>query len=301
MDLWIPITIAATVIQNVRAVGQRWLLGRVSVGAAAYGRFFYGFPLTLLFLIAVCAIDGRAPPAPSLRFLAFATVGALSQSLGNEMFVRLVRSSNFIVMTTYSKMETVFSPVFSFFLLDDRLSVAGVTGIVVAVLGVMLMASARSASSLGALIGACLRAPASQGILVGAIYAVTSTSYRAAAFEVGDVGFAMQGLTLLAWATGIQAVAGGIYLAWQGSPVLSEVFREWRYVVWIGITGVSASACWLCAFALQKTGYVLAVGQIELVFAFVASHLLFKERAHRNELVGILVTVVGILLVVMAR
>lgn len=301
MDLWIPITIAATVIQNFRAVGQRWLLGRVSVGAAAYGRFFYGFPLTLLFLTAVCTVDGRAPPAPTLNFLALAAIGALSQSLGNAMFVRLARTSNFTVMTTYSKMETVLSPVLSFFLLDDRLSVAGTAGIAVAFLGVMLLASARGASSFKAFVGACLRPPASQGLLVGALYAVTSTAYRAAAFEVGDVGFAMQGITLLAWATGIQAVAGGAYLWWQRSPVPAEVVREWRYVVWIGITGVSASACWLCAFALQKTGYVLAVGQIELVFAFVASHILFKERAHRNELAGILVTVAGILLVVMAR
>ena len=246
MDLWILLTITATLIQNARAVGQRWVMGRVGAAGAAYGRFVYGFPLTIVFLIAVCAHDGSAPPAPNLAFLAFATCGALTQSIGNAMFVKLVRSSNFTVITTYSKLETVFSPLFSFVLLDDRLSLAGIGGIMVALAGVVVLAAARESGGVRAFFSACLRPPASHGIVVG-------------------------------------------------------VIREWRHLYWIGITGVSASACWLCAFAQQKTGYVLAVGQIELVFAYVASRVLFKERAHRNEIAGILVTVVGILLVVTAR
>ena len=49
------------------------------------------------------------------------------------------------------------------------------------------------------------------------------------------------------------------------------------------------------AMTLQQVAYVRALGQIELVFTFMASYFLFKERINRMEILGCLLIVSGIL------
>jgi uncharacterized membrane protein len=61
---------------------------------------------------------------------------------------------------------------------------------------------------------------------------------------------------------------------------------------------VLASIGWFTAMTLENAAYVRGLGQIELVFTFVASYLFFGERASRREIVGILLVVMGILLLV---
>jgi drug/metabolite transporter (DMT)-like permease len=46
---------------------------------------------------------------------------------------------------------------------------------------------------------------------------------------------------------------------------------------------------------LQQVAYVRALGQIELVFTFIASWFLFRERINAMELAGCLLIVSGIL------
>lgn len=46
---------------------------------------------------------------------------------------------------------------------------------------------------------------------------------------------------------------------------------------------------------LQQVAYVRALGQIELVFTFLASFFLFRERVNPLELAGCLLIVGGIL------
>lgn len=42
MELWIPVTLVAVLIQSSRAVLQKNLVGRLSVGGATYARYLYG-------------------------------------------------------------------------------------------------------------------------------------------------------------------------------------------------------------------------------------------------------------------
>jgi drug/metabolite transporter (DMT)-like permease len=60
------------------------------------------------------------------------------------------------------------------------------------------------------------------------------------------------------------------------------------------------SACWFTAFTLQTVAYVNALGQVEVVFALVASVLVFGERIGRREAQGVAVLTGSILLLVLA-
>ena len=45
MELWIPITIAAAFLQNIRSTVQRQLKGRLGAAGATIVRFLYGIPI----------------------------------------------------------------------------------------------------------------------------------------------------------------------------------------------------------------------------------------------------------------
>ena len=51
---------------------------------------------------------------------------------------------------------------------------------------------------------------------------------------------------------------------------------------------------------LENAAYVRAVGQIELVFTFIASYFFFRERSTALELGGILRVVAGIVILLLA-
>ena len=61
-----------------------------------------------------------------------------------------------------------------------------------------------------------------------------------------------------------------------------------------------ASAGWFTAMTIQNAAYVRALGQIELVFTFIAARLVFRERARTSETAGIVLVVAGILILLLA-
>ena len=52
---------------------------------------------------------------------------------------------------------------------------------------------------------------------------------------------------------------------------------------------------------LENAALVRAVGQIELVFTFIASHVVLKERPSTGEWVGSILVVGGVVLILIAR
>lgn len=67
--LWIPATIAASLLQTARNLTQRSLTDAIGVVGATQVRFLYGLPFALIFLAGVCLVSERPPPAADARFL----------------------------------------------------------------------------------------------------------------------------------------------------------------------------------------------------------------------------------------
>ena len=55
MELWIPITVAAAFLQNLRSAAQKHLKGVMGTTGATFVRFGFGLPFALLFVAA--AVD----------------------------------------------------------------------------------------------------------------------------------------------------------------------------------------------------------------------------------------------------
>lgn len=299
MDLWIPLTIAAAAMQAARTSLQKHLTIRLSVSGATFARFAFGLPMILIGLASLVFATEQSVPDPSPIFVGYAWVGGLVQLLGNALLLHLLGLGSFTVGVAYTKTEVIQTAVFSYIILDDTVETGGLVGILVSFFGIVFMAVGRAGLSVASLIAALRHRPALYGLSIGVLYAIAAVFYRAAALSLGEGDFLLRALTTLAWVTTAQAVAMAIWLLATSPGVIVGVMRAWPLAIWVGFSGIVASALWYCAFTLQNAAYVMALGQIELIFTYVASRFIFKERMTFLEAFGVCSTALGILAIVL--
>lgn len=296
MELWIPVTLAAAFLQNLRSVLQKHLKGRLSTSGATFSRFAYAAPLAILYAGLLSTLGGFALPEPSAVFFGYMAVGGVGQILATALLVYLFSFRNFAVGTTFSKTETIQTALFGFVILGDRLSVSASLAILISLAGVFAISSARTPKGLRGLLTNLTDRTVSIGIASGACFGISAVSYRAASLSLGGEGFLMQAAFTLAVVTTFQTVVMAIYMRWYEPGQITAVLRSWRVASLVGLAGMLASACWFIAMTIQNAAYVRALGQIELIFTFAASYLVFGERSNRLEVIGILLVTAGILI-----
>ncbi|MDE0240433.1 MAG: DMT family transporter [bacterium] len=297
MELWIPITVAAAFLQNARSALQKHLRSRLDTVGATYVRFVYAVPFALVWVATLLVIGGHPLPLPDSTFLVFAGIAGLSQILATLFLVALFSMRTFAAGTAYSKTETVQAAIIGLLILGDPLSVGALAGIVISLVGVLVLSVARAAAGVREFSGRAIPI----GLASGALFALTAVSVRAASLSLGGDGYLMQAAFTLLIVTTWQTVIMTAWLIARQRQVLAEAFRSWRVSGLVGLTGMLASACWFTAMTIENAAYVRALGQVELVFTFVASLLIFRERTSIAEFTGILAIVAGILVLVLGR
>ena len=75
--LWIPLTIGAAFLQNVRSSLQKHLKGQLGTTGATFVRFGYGFPFAIAYLAVLVGFFGFDLPVPNARFLVFVILGGV--------------------------------------------------------------------------------------------------------------------------------------------------------------------------------------------------------------------------------
>ncbi|SIR13921.1 EamA-like transporter family protein [Rhizobium sp. RU35A] len=295
MEPWIPITIAAAFLQNLRSALQKHLQGSLGTRGASFVRFGYGFPVAVLYVIALHALAGYRLPVPTFGFAVWAVIGGLAQIYATIMLVHLFSLRNFTVGTAYSKTEPMQAALFGLLILGERLSLGTVIAILIGVLGVMTISVARSPLTAGSLIRSLTSRTALIGIASGGVFGISAVAYRSASLSLDGPNAVMQAAVTLACVTGFQTLFMLGWMLLTDRSEIGKVVRSWRTSSLVGFAGVVGSAGWFTAMTLQQVAYVRALGQIELVFTFMASVFLFKERVNRLELMGCLLIVAGIL------
>jgi drug/metabolite transporter (DMT)-like permease len=119
--------------------------------------------------------------------------------------------------------------------------------------------------------------------------------------SLGHDDFVMAAAYTLAISVVIQTAIMGVYLAWREPHTLKDVVVHWRWSLAVGIAGMLASVGWFTAFTLENASYVRAVGQVELIFTFIASIFFFREKTNAKELAGILLVAAGIVMLILTR
>ena len=299
MELWVPVTLAAAFMQNLRSALQKHLKGSLSTSGATFCRFVYAVPLALAYVTLLGEGFGFGWPDPNPRFVLFAMVGGLTQITATALLVYLFSLRNFAVGTTYSKTETVQAAVFGLVILGEPVSLAAAIAIGISLVGVMLISVAKTRLTLRNLLLGWTGRAAFIGVLSGTFFGLSAVAYRAASLSLGGEGFLMQAAFTLACVVVFQTAVMAVWIRLREPGELTRVIGHWRVASLVGVSGMLGSAAWFTAMTLENAAYVRAVGQVELVFTFIASYFFFRERSTALELAGIVLIVVGIVILLL--
>ena len=300
MSLWIPITLFAAFMQNLRFMLQKHLKDtRLSTGGATFARFLFAAPLALLLVAALVATGARELPGVNARFFLFAATGGIAQILATMLVVALFASRNFTVGITLKKTETMQTALVAFLILGEGVSRWGLLAIVVGALGVVLLSDPPKTETPLPWRARLFNRASGFGLGAGALFGVSATGYRGATLALEGGDFIIRAALTLAFVTLFQSVLMALWLRAREAGQVGAVLSAWRVSALAGATGVLGSLGWFMAFTLQNAAYVKALGQVELVFTFLASTLWFHERASWREIAGILLVVASILLLVL--
>ena len=292
LELWVPITIAAALLQNLRTALQQQLTSVLDATEASYIRFCYAVPFAWVYFAAL-TWAGFRPPELSWDFFGQVSMGAVCQILGTVALIRSFQTRNFAVGTAYSKTETVQAALFAAVILGESMNPVALTGILVSLLGVVLLSTSegwRALLHVGP--GPALW----YGMGAGAGFGISAVLYRGAALSLPTGDFLVRASITLVAATTIQTVGMGVYLFLRNRNSLVLVGQVWKRGVWVGLAGMLASAGWFTAMTLERAAYVRALGQVELLFAFFVTLVIFREKVRTSEILGAATVVLGLVL-----
>ena len=298
--LWIPITIAAAFLQNLRSALQKAIKGRLSNTGAAYVRFFYAWPFAVIYTWSLTGPGGYNLPSPNTTFLVYCALGGLAQIMFTVVLLWMFSFRSFAVGTTFSKLEVVLIAFLGAVLLGDTVSPLAALAIIIGAVGTILLSLQETKMTVRGLLRGMADKVTLIGLLCAALLGASVVFFRGAALTLGHDNFVVAASYTLTIALIMQTLMMGTWFVLFDRDQLKKVILEWKKAMPIGFVGMACSVCWFTAFTLQNAAYVRALGQVELLFTIGASVLIFKERISRLELLAIFLIVCAILLILLA-
>ena len=300
--IWIPISVFAALMQAVRTAAQKTLNQSMSTMGTTYVRSLFGMPTLIVFLAAAILYTGHGIPKFNPAFLLHTAVAALTQVLATALLIHMFRLKNFAVGTMLTKTDIIMTALIGTALFSEQLTQLGWVALVVVVCGTILMlvgkmGTAAFRASGETLSGLLAGRPTQVALMCALLFSLSYLFLREGTRDLGEQHhFLWRAGWTVVLATGLQTVCLGIWLAVKEPVVFKQMWPLRGIASFIGLTSALGSIGWYSAFALQNASYVRAVGQIEAVFTMAISWLYFREKVTALELVGIAVTMAGVLM-----
>jgi drug/metabolite transporter (DMT)-like permease len=292
-QLWIPFVVLGSLGQGLRNAMQRGLTASLGTVGATHIRFLFGFPFSLIFLGIVLAATRDPLPTMQGAFWPWLVLGALTQIGATALMLAAMNLRSFVVATAYTKTEPIQAAAFGFVFLADQLTTLKVVAIVIATAGVVLTAI-RPGSEKGF---ADLK-PTVLGLAAAAGFALASVGYRGAILALSGSTFVTASSFTLVLSLFVQTMVLTSYLLLFDRKSLVAIFRLWKPSMLAGFMGAFASQFWFLSFALTAVANVRTLALIEVLFAQGISHYSFKQKATTQEILGIVLIVIGVGLLV---
>ena len=301
IETWVLITIGAAFFQNLRTALQRQIAGDVDATGATLARYLFGFPVAIAYMLALAFGLGSGIPEPNFAFFLNCLTGGVAQIIATVLLVASFSLRNFAVATTYSKTEVILTAGTSALVLAEPVGTLAFIGIIVSLAGVIAMSAPSGSSLRHAILHGWRHRAALYGLGAGAMFAISAITFRSASAEL-DPAFdvTLRAATVLAVTYTLQTFILLPYLALREPGRIRLVVARWRPSSIIGLTATIGSIGWFTAFAMTNAAYVRAVGQVELLFVLATSVFIFREKIARLEILGMVLTLAGIVIVVLA-
>ena len=196
MELWIPITIAAAFLQNLRSALQKHIKGRLSTLGAAYSRFVSAWPLALAYMLGLNGIGGLSFPEPNGLYLIYCLLGAMTQILFTVVLLWMFSFRSFAVGTTFSKLEVVIIAVLGALILGDGVGAVAALVIPLSAVGVVCLSMDQANLTLRGLASGLADRPTLIGLLCAGLLGASVVFFRGAALALGGASRHRRGAVL---------------------------------------------------------------------------------------------------------
>jgi len=225
IETWAIIAIAAAFFQNLRSALQKHLKGSLSDTAAAYTRFLYALPFTLLYLYALQA-TGHDLPSLNLKFLGYCLLGGIAQILFTVILLRMFSYKSFAVGTTFSKLEVVFVAALGALLLKDLQTAWTLVGISLCVSGVVMLSIGKTGTRLYKDV---FTRTTAMGLVCAFFLGASVVFFRAAALALNHHSVITSAAAALVAALIIQTLLMGMWLAYTAIEQWKKILQQWKW------------------------------------------------------------------------
>jgi uncharacterized membrane protein len=238
----------------------------------------------------------------SNQFIFHCVITGSLQIAGNFALLKTFKSKNFSIGVAFYKTEVLQALIVGLIFFNQLISFAGFVIILFTTFGVFLMSNI---SFRGGIKNFSFSQPAViYGLLSGFFFSITAFHLKFASENLTAIGYNnfTSPITVLLWVITIQNIIFITIKTCQGrlTSDLKKLFlaENKRSFIKTSILSFFGSLFWFIAFAIGNVVYVKAVGQIEMVFAVLASHFYLKEKHRSREFLGIAITASGIILLI---
>ena len=295
---WIIITICGAFFQNLRSSLQKKLNKNLSTVASTYVRFAFALPFaTLLFFFNFHNLEIIPTILNQSNFLYYTILGSVFQIIFTFVLLHLFKFSNFVVGTALSKTEVIQVAIFEYILLKDKLNLFGIFGIIIATIGVIII----SVKDLKLFFNFFSKTTLI-GLLTGLFLGLSVVFFRAAALSLENFQSNFEkAISTLFFGLVIQTFIITIYLCIFERSEFKKFYDNKFESCLAGFAGFMATMSWFFAFTLIQASFVRALGQIEILFSYLSSKYIFKEKIKISEIVGILIFVSGVAIMLLTK
>ena len=293
---WIVTSVLGAFFQNARSSIQKKLNTEMSLMASTYVRFAFSLPiLFVVFFIYFGNFNYFIMSLQNSNFITYVILASILQISFTLLFLYLLKFTNFLVGTALSKTEVIQIAFFEFIILKDYLNFYALLGIMISTIGVIIF----STKDLKNIINSFFSKSTVVGLLCGTLLALSVVFYRGSMefLEFTNKNFDRALLTLFA-ATIIQTSLITFYLLLFEISEFKKIKSNIKLSSLAGFFGFSATISWFYSFSLVQAALVRAVGQIELLFSYISSRFMFKEKIRYIEIFGIIIFIFGLILVI---
>ena len=290
---WIVTSVLGAFFQNARSSIQKKLNTEMSLMASTYVRFAFSLPiLFVVFFIYFGNFNYFIISVQNSNFITYVILASILQISFTLLFLKF---TNFLVGTALSKTEVIQIAFFEFIILKDYLNFYALLGIMISTIGVIIF----STKDLKNIINGFFSKSTVVGLLCGTLLALSVVFYRGSMefLEFTNKNFDRALLTLFA-ATIIQTSLITFYLLLFELTEFKKIKSNIKLSSLAGFFGFSATISWFYSFSLVQAALVRAVGQIELLFSYISSRFMFKEKIRYIEIFGIIIFIFGLILVI---
>jgi drug/metabolite transporter (DMT)-like permease len=273
---WIIVTIFGAFFQNLRSSLQKKLNKDLSTVASTYVRFVFALPFaSLLFFIYFKNFEIVIEILSQTNFLYYVILASVFQIIFTFVLLYLFKYSNFVVGTSLSKTEVIQVAIFEYLILKDKLNILGVSGIIIATLGVIIM----TIKDLKLFFNNFFSKTTLIGLTSGLFLGLSVVYFRAAALSLINFSSNFEkALSTLFIGLVIQTSIITVYLLIFERSEFKKLYNNKFESCLAGLAGFMATLSWFYAFTLMQASFIRAFGQIEIFFSYLSSKYFFKEK-----------------------